>query len=86
MKLDYIQELGANALWLMPIFQSPSNHCYDVVDYYQIQEDYGSMEDFDSLMEECKKRGIRIILDLVLNHTSSQHPWFLKSLENDSSL
>ena len=82
MKLDYIKELGANALWLMPIFESPSYHGYDTVDYYQINKDYGNMEDFCSLLAEAGKRNIRIILDLVINHTSSSHPWFQKSVEN----
>lgn len=81
-KLDYIKQLGANALWLMPIFKSPSYHGYDTVDYYQVNEDYGTMEDFDSLLAAANNRGIRIILDLVVNHTSSQHPWFQKSVEN----
>jgi glycosidase len=81
-KLDYIKQLGANALWLMPIFKSPSYHGYDTVDYYQVNEDYGTMEDFDSLLAAADKRGIRIILDLVVNHTSSEHPWFQKSVEN----
>jgi alpha-amylase len=80
MKLDYIRHLGANAIWLMPIFQSPSDHGYDVTDYYHIEEDYGTMEEFRSLMEACDARGIRVILDLDLNHTSSRHPWFRNSI------
>lgn len=82
MKLDYIKELGAGALWLMPIFKSPSYHGYDTVDYYQVNEDYGTTEDFYSLLAEANKHGIRIILDLVVNHTSSDHPWFQKSAVN----
>ena len=82
MKLDYIKELGANALWLMPIFKSPSYHGYDTADYYQVNEDYGTVEDLHSLLAEADKRGIRIILDLAVNHTSSDHPWFQKSAEN----
>jgi glycosidase len=82
MKLDYIKQLGANALWLMPIFKSPSYHGYDTVDYYQVNEDYGTMEDFDSLLIEADKHGIRIILDLVVNHTSLEHPWIQKYVEN----
>ncbi len=80
MKLDYIRELGVNAIWLMPIFESPSYHGYDVTDYYKINKDYGTMEDFESLMAACKRKGLKVVLDLVLNHTSSQNPWFLKSL------
>lgn len=81
-KLDYIKEFGANALWLMPIFKSPSYHGYDTVDYYQVNEDYGTIKDFCSLLTQADKRGIRIILDLVVNHTSSRHPWFQKSARN----
>ena len=75
-KLDYIQSLGANAIWLMPIHPSPSYHGYDVINYYNVNHDYGTMDDFKNLLAEAHKRDIRIIIDLVLNHTSSQHPWF----------
>ncbi|MCX6056842.1 MAG: alpha-amylase family glycosyl hydrolase [Chloroflexi bacterium] len=81
-KLDYIQTLGVNAIWLMPIHPSPSYHGYDVTDYYEVNPQYGTMEDFKSLVAEAHKRDIRIIIDLVLNHTSSQHPWF-KSANSD---
>ncbi|MBI5932607.1 MAG: alpha-amylase [Chloroflexi bacterium] len=74
--LDYIQALGANALWLMPIHPSPSYHGYDVVNYYAVNHEYGTMEDFKRLLEEAHKRDIRIVIDLVINHTSSQHPFF----------
>ena len=81
-KLDYLQnELGVGGLWLMPIHPSPSYHKYDVVDYYSVDPEYGTMEDFDSLMEQCTNRGIHVILDLVLNHTSSEHPWFQEAAE-----
>jgi glycosidase len=76
-KLDYIQDLGANALWLMPIHPSPSYHGYDVIDYYAVNPEYGSMDDFKNLLAEAHNRNIRIIIDLVLNHTSSQHPFFV---------
>jgi alpha-amylase len=82
-KLDYLQELGIRGIWLMPIFPSPSYHGYDVTDYYAVNEDYGTMDDFKRLLDEAHKRGIRIIIDLVLNHTSAEHPWFQKALEND---
>jgi len=81
-KLDYIQSLGVNAIWLMPIHPSPSYHGYDVTNYYNVNSDYGTMDDFKNLLKEAHKRGIRIIIDLVLNHTSSQHPWF-KSANSD---
>lgn len=80
-KLDYIQELGANALWLMPIFRSPSVHCYDTYDYYSIEENYGTVEDFESLLAASKRRGMRVVLDLMVNHNSSQHEWFTKSVQ-----
>ncbi len=79
-KLDYLQGLGIRGLWLMPINPSPSYHGYDVTDYYGVNPDYGTMDDFKHLLEEAHKRDIRIIIDLVLNHTSSQHPWFESAL------
>jgi glycosidase len=80
-KLDYIEETGFNGIWLMPIMPSPSYHKYDVTDYTAIDPEYGTMEDFDVLVEECGKRGIKLIIDLVLNHTSSEHPWFTTACE-----
>jgi alpha-amylase len=76
-RLDYFKELGVNALWLNPITPSPSYHGYDVTDYTGINKSYGTLEDFKTLMSEAKKRSIRVIMDFVPNHTSSQHPWFL---------
>lgn len=78
-KLPYIQTLHPKALWLMPIHPSPSYHKYDVVDYFGIDPAYGTLEDFDNLAAACKKEGIGLILDLVLNHSSSEHPWFLSA-------
>ncbi|HET9906635.1 MAG TPA: alpha-amylase family glycosyl hydrolase [Anaerolineales bacterium] len=78
-KLDYLQELGINAIWLMPIHPSPSYHGYDVINYYAVNSEYGSMDDFKHLLEEAHNRGIRVIIDFVINHTSSQHPWFQDS-------
>lgn len=75
-KLDYIESLGVNGLWLMPIHPSPSYHGYDVTNYYNVNHDYGSMDDFKKLLEEAHKRDIKIIIDLVINHTSDQHPFF----------
>ena len=91
-KLDYLNDgdpnttddLGITGIWLMPICQSPSYHGYDVMDYYTVEEDYGTNEDFLRLMEEAHKRGIRVIVDMVFNHTSNQHPWFISSLDPDS--
>ncbi len=78
-KLDYLQTLGVTGIWLMPICPSPSYHKYDVTDYKAIDPAYGTMEDFDSLTAACHARGIRIILDLVVNHTSSRHTWFIQA-------
>ena len=75
-KLDYIKEMGFNGIWLMPIHPSPTYHKYDVTDYYAIDPDYGTLEDFKNLVDEAHKRGIRVIIDLVVNHTSDSHPWF----------
>lgn len=75
-QLDYLQNLGITGIWLMPIHPSSSYHKYNVSDYYAIDPDYGTMEDFETLMAECEKRGIHVILDLVVNHTGSDHPWF----------
>ncbi len=78
-KLSYIHSLGATAIWIMPIHPSPSYHKYDVRDYYGIHPDYGTMEDMDILIHEVHKRKMKLILDLVVNHTSSEHPWFIQS-------
>ena len=78
-KLDYIQDLGFTGIWLMPINSSPSYHKYDVKDYYQVDPSYGTMSDLEELISECHKRDIKIILDLVLNHSSLNHPWFNKA-------
>lgn len=79
-KLDYLDDLGIKGIWLMPINPSPSYHGYDVTDYYAVNPDYGTLEDFKRLLDEAHKRDIRIIMDLVLNHTSAQHPWFKSAL------
>ena len=75
-KLDYIKDMGFNGIWLMPIHPSPTYHKYDVTDYYAIDPDYGTLEDFAELIREAHKRGIKVIIDLVVNHTSDSHPWF----------
>ena len=81
-KLDYIQSLGAGYIWLTPISQSPTYHKYDVVDYMSIDTIFGTIDDFDNLVSEANNRNIGIIFDLVLNHTSSKHPWF-KQAQSD---
>lgn len=78
-KLDYIQEMGFNGIWLMPIMPSPTYHKYDVIDYYDIDPQYGTLTDFQTLLSECHKRGIRLIIDMVINHSSSKHEWFLEA-------
>ena len=76
-KLDYIQSLGVRGIWLMPIHPSPSYHGYDVLNYYAVSTQYGSMDDFKNFLNEAHKRNIKIIIDLVLNHSSSRHPFFM---------
>jgi len=79
-KLDYIKRLGVDCVWILPIYPSPlRDDGYDIANYYGVHPDYGTINDFKRLVEEAHKRGLRIIADLVLNHTSDQHPWFQKS-------
>lgn len=80
-KLDYLSELGVSGIWLMPIHPSTTYHKYNVSDYYAIDPDYGTMEDFDNLLAECEERGIKVIMDLVVNHTGSEHEWFKTACE-----
>jgi glycosidase len=93
-KLDYIndgdpsssdRDLGAGCIWLMPVAQSPSYHGYDVTNHYQVNRDYGTNEDFQRLVAEAHRRGIRILVDMVLNHTSSEHPFFKDALLDPDS-
>ena len=85
-KLDYLKDLGVTAIWFSPLYPSPwKDYGYDVADYRAIHPAFGTMADFDRLMEECKKRGIRVIMDMVLNHTSDQHPWFKAALKDPKS-
>ena len=83
-KLDYLKDLGIGGLWLMPIHPSPSYHGYDVTDYYAVNPEFGTLDDFVRLLNEAHARGIRVVIDLVLNHTSNEHPWF-KSARNDEN-
>ena len=80
-RLDYLEELGVNGIWLMPVHPSQSYHKYDVTNYYEIDPVYGTLEDMDQLLAECEARGIKVILDLVLNHTANNHEWFLTAAE-----
>ena len=84
-KLDYLKDLGIDGLWLMPINESPSYHGYDIINYNTLNRDYGTEEDFKRLLEEAHKRDIKIIMDFVINHTSSSHPWFLSATFSPSS-
>ena len=81
-KLEYLEDLGVEQLWLMPIHPSSSYHKYDVEDYYAIDKDYGTMTDFENLIVEANKHGISIIMDLVLNHSSNRNPWFITASAN----
>lgn len=77
-RLDYLQKLGVSALWLTPVYPSPQiDNGYDVADYCAINPDYGTMADFERLVDEAHQRGMRIVMDMVFNHTSTQHPWFV---------
>ena len=85
-KLDYLAELGITMLWLSPVYLSPNkDYGYDISDYYQINPEFGTMEDFDNLVTAAKVRGISIMMDLVANHTSDQHIWFQEALHNPNS-
>lgn len=84
-KLDYIKDLGCGGIWLTPIMKSPSYHKYSISDYYSIDECFGTMDDFGRLVEECHKRDILLILDFVMNHTSTEHPWFRSAAESLSN-
>jgi alpha-glucosidase len=79
-KLDYLKELGIDVIWLSPMFKSPNDdNGYDISDYQDIMDEFGTMADFNELLEEVHNRGMKIILDLVINHTSDEHPWFIES-------
>ena len=85
-RLDYLKDLGVNAVWITPFFTSPMvDNGYDISDYINIDKSYGSMSDFENLIHEADKRDIKIILDLVFNHTSDQHAWFLESKQNKTN-
>ena len=79
-KLDYLQWLGIDCIWLLPMYQSPlRDGGYDIADFFSIHPDYGTVDDFKTFVEQAHQRGIRVIADLVMNHTSADHPWFQES-------
>lgn len=79
-KLDYLKKLGINVIWMSPVYKSPNDdNGYDISDYQDIMTEFGTMEDFDELLAAAHERGIRIVMDLVVNHTSDEHPWFIES-------
>ena len=84
-KLDYLVDLGVEAVWLMPVMPSPTYHKYDVTDYYDVHQDYGTKEDFQRFVQEAHLREIKVVIDLVINHTSNQHPWFQEAVVNPES-
>ena len=85
-KLDYLKNLGITLIWVCPIFKSPmDDNGYDISDYYDVNPEFGTKEDLEKLVAEAEKRGIKVILDLVINHTSDEHEWFLEALKNPES-
>ena len=86
-KLDYLETLGIGAIWLSPVYQSPNDdNGYDISDYEAIMTEFGTMADMDRLIEEAKKRKIEIIMDLVVNHTSDEHRWFIEAKKSKDGL
>ncbi|RIP34270.1 alpha-glucosidase [Staphylococcus gallinarum] len=85
-KLDYLKDLGIDIIWLSPMYKSPNDdNGYDISDYHEIMDEFGTMADFDELLAAIHKRGMKLILDLVVNHTSDEHPWFIESKSNKSN-
>lgn len=85
-QLDYLQKLGITAIWLSPVYQSPmDDNGYDISDYEAIADVFGDMADMDELLAAANERGIKIIMDLVVNHTSDEHAWFVEARENPNS-
>ena len=85
-KLDYIAELGVTAIWLLPFYPSPGrDDGYDIADFMEVHPDFGTLEDFRTFVREAKRRGLRVITELVVNHTSDQHPWFVESRSSRSN-
>lgn len=84
-KLNYLQDLGVEAVWLMPIMPSPSYHKYDVTDYRNIDPEYGTLADFKKFVQEAHQHNIKVVIDLIINHTSSEHPWFKSAASGKNS-
>lgn len=85
-KLDYLKELGIDVIWICPIYKSPNDdNGYDISDYQDIMEEFGTIQDFDQLLQEVHNRGMKLIMDLVINHTSDEHPWFVESRSSKSN-
>ena len=85
-KLDYLKELGVNLIWINPCYQSPMvDNGYDISDYYQVNPMFGTNEDLDALIQEAKEKGIGVLLDLVVNDCSDEHPWFQKAVQDPES-
>ncbi len=84
-KLDYVRDLGARCIWLTPIVQAASYHGYDATDYYTVNPEYGTNEDFRRLVAQAHRRGIRVLVDMVLNHVSNRHPWFQSAMRDTTS-
>ncbi len=79
-KLDYLKELGVDVLWLTPVYKSPNDdNGYDISDYCDIMDEFGTMEDWEELLQEIHKRGMKLVMDLALNHSSDEHAWFIES-------
>lgn len=86
-KMDYLEKLGVNVVWLSPVYQSPNDdNGYDISDYRAIMTEFGTMEDFDRMLAAAHEHGIKIVMDLVVNHTSDEHPWFIESRKSRNSL
>ena len=86
-KMDYLKELGINVIWLSPVYQSPNDdNGYDISDYRAIMKEFGTMEEFDRMLRAAHERGIRLVMDLVVNHTSDEHPWFVESRKSTDNL
>ena len=84
-KLDYIRDLGYTGIWLMPINPAASYHGYDVTDYYAVNSSFGTMQDYENLVNTAHDKGVKVIIDLVINHTSDQHPWFKSAAAGDKT-
>ena len=85
-KLDYLEKLGVTALWLCPVYRSPNDdNGYDISDYRQIMAEFGTLKQMEDLIKKAKQRGIKIVMDLVVNHTSDEHQWFIEAKNDPKS-